>query len=66
MNEFFSMGGYAGYIWPAYAIPAVLMVVIWLLSQKGLADSWRLLTALEEDLATARKAPDAKQSEGEP
>ena len=55
MADFFAMGGYAGYIWPAYAIPTVLMLIIWLVSRKGLADSWRTLAALEEDLAKSRE-----------
>lgn len=27
MNEFFSMGGYAGYVWPAYAVFFVVLAV---------------------------------------
>lgn len=30
MNEFFSMGGYAAFVWPAYAITTVAFVMsIW-------------------------------------
>ena len=63
MADFFSMGGYAGYIWPAYAIPTVLMLAIWLLSRKGLADSWHTLAALENDLTKTREKADSNQSE---
>jgi heme exporter protein D len=26
LHEFLTMGGYAGYVWPAYAIAAVVMI----------------------------------------
>ena len=65
MAEFFSMDGYAGYIWPAYAIPTVLMLAIWLLSRKGLADSWQTLAALENDLEKVRNKDDSILCEGE-
>lgn len=26
MSEFFNMGGYAGYIWPAYGVSALVLV----------------------------------------
>ncbi len=35
MTGFFEMGGYAGYVWPAYAAAAVVMVGLWLLSLRG-------------------------------
>ena len=28
MNEFFAMGGYAAYVWPAYGISAVALIVL--------------------------------------
>jgi heme exporter protein D len=30
MHEFFAMGGYAGYVWPAYAVFFVVLIVDWL------------------------------------
>ena len=26
LHEFLTMGGYAGYVWPAYAVTAVVMI----------------------------------------
>ncbi len=62
MSEFFAMDGYASFIWPAYAIPVILMVVIWLVSQRGLTDSWRILSSLEDDLAR-QKNSETEQSQ---
>jgi len=63
MADFFSMGGYAEYIWPAYAIPTILMLAIWMTSRKGLADSWHTLAALENDLTKVRDKAASTQSE---
>ncbi|NQV48482.1 MAG: heme exporter protein CcmD [Rhodospirillaceae bacterium] len=35
MNEFFSMGGYAGYVWPSYLISAAVMVGLLIASLRG-------------------------------
>jgi heme exporter protein D len=30
MSEFFAMGGYGGYVWPAYAIAAAVLIgLVW-------------------------------------
>jgi len=48
MQAFFHMGGYAGYVWPAYAIAAaVLIALVW--------HSIHALRASERDLAEAEK-----------
>ena len=26
MNDFFAMGGYAGYVWPSYALALIILV----------------------------------------
>ena len=36
MTEFFAMGGYGAYIWPAYGIGAVLLAGLWLASLRAL------------------------------
>jgi len=58
MMEFLHMGGYGGYVWPAYGIAAlVLIALIW--------DSLRGLRASERDLAEAEKtAPRRRAREG--
>ena len=36
MTEFWSMGGYAGYVWGAYGLCAVLLIGLLVLSQRRL------------------------------
>ena len=50
MAEFFSMGGYAAYVWPAYGIAAVILVAMLVVSLRGL----RRHEALLETLQTSR------------
>jgi heme exporter protein D len=47
MAEFFSMGGYAAYVWPAYGIAAVILVAMLIVSLRGLRRHEALLKALE-------------------
>ena len=55
MAEFFAMDGYGGFVWPAYVLPFALMLAVWLLSRKALADSWRTLERLQADLEAERR-----------
>ena len=36
MNEFFAMGGYAAYVWPAYGLAAVILIGVWIASARSL------------------------------
>ena len=58
MSAFLNMGGYAGYVWPAYAIAAVVLIaLVW--------DSVRGLRASERELAEAEKSsPRRRAREG--
>jgi heme exporter protein D len=47
MAEFFSMGGYAAYVWPAYGIAAVILVTMLIVSLRGLRRHEALLKTLE-------------------
>lgn len=49
LNEFLSMGGYGGYIWPAYLIAAVILIGL-------LVTSLRNVRGQEARLASLRKA----------
>ena len=51
MNEFFAMGGYGAFIWPAYGAAAILMVGVLILSWK----SMRQREALVESLRAGRR-----------
>ena len=45
MAAFFDMGGYGGFVWPAYAIVAFVMVGLWIMSR-------RLQRTSSDELAT--------------
>ena len=36
MNEFFAMGGYAAFVWPAYGVVAIVLVGLYLVSVRAL------------------------------
>jgi len=47
MNDYLAMGGYGAFVWPAYALSALVMI--------GLAvTAWRNLRVRERDLAKLR------------
>jgi len=46
MAEFFAMGGYAVYIWPAYGIAAGVIIGLFVWSWRGLAKAERTEAAL--------------------
>ena len=48
MAEFFHMGGYAAFIWPAFGIVAVVLLALMLVSRRTLKAQERTLAALEE------------------
>jgi heme exporter protein D len=49
MSAYFAMGGYGGYIWPAYAVTAAVLLIVWF-------SSVRTLRAREMDIETAEAA----------
>ena len=57
MDHYFAMGGYADFIWPAYAIVAVVMVWLIVATRIDLLRQRKLLAALESDKATRKRAP---------
>jgi heme exporter protein D len=50
-NSFFSMGGYAGYVWPAYGIAALVLVAMTIASVCRLQRVRRTLLRLESEVA---------------
>ena len=46
MTAFFDMGGYSGFVWPAYAIGALTMVCLLIMSRRFLRMSSDELAAL--------------------
>lgn len=48
MGSFFSMGGYAGFVWPSYAVAAIVMVGLLLASLREARVRERELKVLQE------------------
>lgn len=48
MVEFFKMGGYAAYVWPSYAIVAVVLWLNWYLPRRAHARILRQLRGRRE------------------
>ena len=56
MNEFFSMGGYAAFVWPALGLSALVMAILYF-------QSYRSLTAREAELeALTRETSDETEA----
>ena len=51
--EYFSMGGYAAFVWPAFAVAATVMTVLALVSRRGLRARQAELEALQSARAEA-------------
>jgi len=56
MANFFAMGGYAAYVWPAYGMAALVMVGILVASIRGLRSREATLKALEGSRPTRRRS----------
>ncbi|MBE9555328.1 MAG: heme exporter protein CcmD [Proteobacteria bacterium] len=59
MDNFFAMGGYGAFIWPAYGAAAVLMMGLLVLSWK----SMRQREALVETLRASRRKEQTEVTE---
>jgi len=62
MAAFLSMGGYAAFVWPAFAVAALVMVGLLMTSLRGLRSNQAALDALEQDIAPRRRRPRQKGS----
>lgn len=49
LDAFLSMGGYGGFVWPAYGIAALGLVGAWLISWRGLKTREREFEALKRE-----------------
>jgi heme exporter protein D len=50
MANFFAMGGYAAFVWPAYAVSALVLGVAVVLTLRAHARARKLLRQLEEEV----------------
>ena len=58
LQRFLDMDGYGGFVWPAYAAAAVVLVVLWRLSWRALRRSEGALTEIEARLPGRRERGD--------
>ena len=72
MHEFFDMGGYAVFVWPAYGITALILVVLFVASWRASKANDAKLKTLQSTVRRGRRAPapdtaagDAKEAVGE-
>ena len=57
LDTFLTMGGYAAYVWPAFAITAIVMVGLLFVSARGLRADERTLERLQADRRKLRESP---------
>ena len=55
MSEFFTMGGYAAFVWPAYGITALVMVGLLVDTLRRLRVRRRRLEQLESEEGISRR-----------
>ena len=65
LAEFLSMGGYAVFVWPAFAVTAVVMVALFIESRRTLRADERTLEALQGERRQDRRrgAPEAEAAD---
>ncbi len=56
MNEFFSMGGYAAFVWPALGLSALVMAILYIQSHRSLRAREAELAALTRETSDETEA----------
>ena len=54
MNEFFAMGGYAAYVWPAYGVSIVALIAVAIVSWREMKLAERLVDLIQKAEASRR------------
>ena len=57
MTEFFAMGGYAAYVWPAYAVTIIAGIIMGVHSVRRFRRARDLVNKLERERARQTGAP---------
>ncbi len=57
LNTFLAMGGYAAYVWPAFAVTAIVIIGLLIVSARGLRADERTLEMLQADRRKLRESP---------
>lgn len=68
ISDFFAMGGHAGYIWPAFAVTLLAMIVLLFTTLRGWRQSEMVLKSLRQERrrmpAAAAQAHESEGGEG--
>jgi heme exporter protein D len=60
LQQFLTMGGYGGYVWPAYGIGAVVMLALLLASLRGARKAEAELAIMQQLRQDRRRNREAK------
>ena len=61
ISQFFEMGGYGGYVWPAYAVAAIVLGLLFGLSLRAVRSNEAQLRTLQElHPPRRRETPEAR------
>lgn len=63
MTDFFAMGGYAAFVWPSYALAALVLLGLLIASLKGLREAEATVKALESARPARRRSRPAAKPE---
>jgi heme exporter protein D len=55
MSDFLAMGGYAGFVWPAYGMTFLVMAILAIASRRAFLKRERQLAVLQALVRTSRK-----------
>jgi len=50
MSEFLDMGGYAAFVWPSYAVTALVLIAVFVSSHRFLKSTERELESLQREM----------------
>ncbi|WP_443024157.1 heme exporter protein CcmD [Sneathiella sp.] len=64
IEAFFNMGGYAGFVWPSFAISAICLLSLYVWSQSKLKSIENKLSAAEQERPNRRRGTSAPSSKG--
>ncbi len=65
ITDFLSMGGYAEFVWPAFAVTIAVMLALVIVSRRTLQADRRTLESLESVRESRRKRRKGAQDTGE-
>lgn len=66
VTSFLEMGGYGGFVWPAFGLTAALMLALLVDSLRRLSSNRRALARLEAELPRRRRRGDAAAAGANP